>query len=336
MMRSNRTLCRALLCLGLATPVGAAQEQVVAVVNGVPVSIEELDARIAVSLARIEADSFAMRAQELKRLIEERVLGAEAKRRGVALEELVSEASRGVSEDAVSQFVALNRERIPAGWGQDEPQLREQVRRYLREQESVATKRRLVETLAGKSNVVITLPPPRRRVDVSLPRDWPKRGPKDAPIVVIEVGSYVCPYCRRLQSGLSRLLKEPDVQLAFVDITPRSSKPEWATEVFIDCVGEQGKRWEAHDALYATTVTTAVTTDAMKALTSTLQLDDERVRVCMDASPDKREGRRIAESLGITSTPVVFINGRVFHGAQSAEELLQAVAIERGRLGSSK
>jgi len=86
------------------------------------------------------------------------------------------------------------------------------------------------------------------------------------------------------------------------------------------CAGEQGKYWEMHDRMFANQQTLAVPN--LKQTAAGLGLDATKFDQCLDSGKfaaaiagDLKQG----ETLGVQSTPTVYINGRPVVGAQPFE-----------------
>lgn len=104
------------------------------------------------------------------------------------------------------------------------------------------------EELLGTADKSVT----RVKVDIG---DAATKGPKNAPVTIVEFSDFQCPYCERAFPTINQVMKEYDgkVQLVFkhfplISIHPRAQKTAEASL----CAGDQGKFWEFHDALFKT------------------------------------------------------------------------------------
>lgn len=102
------------------------------------------------------------------------------------------------------------------------------------------------EELSGKADASVT----RVKVDIS---GAVSKGPKNAPITLVEFSDFQCPFCERAFPTVNQVMKEYDgkVQLVYmhfplISIHPRAQKTAEATL----CALDQGKFWEFHDALF--------------------------------------------------------------------------------------
>jgi hypothetical protein len=91
-------------------------EKVVARVAGKPVHMSELDEAIVGELASLEQQIYDLRRARLTRLVEERLLQAEAEKRGISVDELVDAEIDGkaeeVTEEAMTQLYEQHRARL--------------------------------------------------------------------------------------------------------------------------------------------------------------------------------------------------------------------------------
>ncbi len=85
------------------------------------------------------------------------------------------------------------------------------------------------------------------------------RGPRDAPVKLIEFGDTECPQCQRFHPTLKRIVEDYRGQVAWVyrhlpiaEIHPRAPKEHEATECAAELGGE-AKFWEYLDRLYEIT-----------------------------------------------------------------------------------
>jgi protein-disulfide isomerase len=101
-----------------------------------------------------------------------------------------------------------------------------------------------------------------------------------------------------------------------------------------NCAREQGKFWEYHDKLFGNQ--SALQVDALKRYAADVGLDTAKFNQCLDTS--KYEAR-VQDALGnggrlgISSTPTVFVNGRMISGAQPIEVFQSVIDDELTRTG---
>ena len=308
---------------------------VAATVGDQVVTREELETALTQQLAKLEEQKFQLMESKLDTLIEERLLTLEAKRRGITVEELVKAEVTSkvpdVTDAEVSGFMTQNKARLQG----DESELRPKVRDYLRSQKEQVGHRAYLARLQQRIKVERFLEEPApTRVAVSAEGAF-AQGPHDAPVTIIEFSDFQCPYCSRVVSTLTEIVRlyPKQVRLAYRDfpianLHPKAAKAHEAAR----CAGEQGKFWEYHDRLFESQAQTSVAD--FKRFAEQLQLDRKRFTACLDSDKyaaavqaDVQEGIR----LGITGTPTFFINGRLLVGALPLETFQRVIDRELRR-----
>jgi protein-disulfide isomerase len=294
---------------------------VVAEVDGEPIGRHELEHSLAAQLARLDEQRFALLSGRLDELIAERLLAREAQKRGVSVEELleaeVAARTPSVTDDDVTAFIVDNRSRLPQ---MPEAELRDRIRGYLQAQHAERVRDSYVATLRAHAKVTTHLPEPTPvRVDVNPATGW-SRGPEGAPVVIVEFSDFGCPYCKTVVPTLKQLTAQyPDkIRWVFRDfpianLHPAAPKAHQAAR----CAGAQGKFWEYHDVLFERSPRQSP--EELRQYAKDLLLDAAQFEQCLESNAqeaavdaDIQDGRR----LGVSGTPMFFINGRALVGAQ--------------------
>jgi protein-disulfide isomerase len=306
----------------------AAPGEAVAVVDGVPVSRQELESAVAAQIAKLDEQASGIRRDQLDELITTRLLTAEAKRRGTTVEALVADEITkkvaALTEPDIDAFIATNRDRLPA----DPAAIRGQIRRYLEEQRTTERRDAFVDELRRKANVEVLLkPPPVFRASIEVD-GAPIRGPKVAPVTIVEYSDFHCPYCRRVQPTLLQLLAKYPTQVRLVykhlpldNLHPQARKFAEASW----CAAEQGRFWQFHDAVYAAAnpVGTPLSDYAGKS-----GLDVAQLESCLASGKAARVVQAQADEgarHGVNGTPGFFINGRALSGAVPFETFVRLI-----------
>ena len=333
-------VCLLAVRVGEAAQANAAKGGNVAVISGVPVTEEELMKAAASDLEKLELQRLQANANlirnrheilesNLSRLIEGKVLAAEAAKQGVAVDALLEKELAGKVKEPtpqdVSAFYETNKTRI----GRDFQTVSGQILQYLKSENYNKAKNEYVETLRKDYGVSISLEPLRMKVAAA---GRPAKGPENAPVTLIEFSDFQCPYCANLSKTLQRVVADygNDVRLVYRQFPLTQIHPyaEGAAEASL-CAAEQGHFWEMHDLMFFDQ--RQLTEEGLKADAAKLQLDSTNFVQCLNShryagkiSEDLREGA----TLGVSGTPAVFINGRLLTGAQSYEELAKVIQEE--------
>jgi protein-disulfide isomerase len=319
------------LALMLITPsVRAETLEPLAEVNGEAITAKDLEDALGMKLAKLKEQIYSLQSQKLDALITQRLLAQEAAKRGMTVAELldaeVTDQVGLVTDAEVETF-------YQAG-------IREEIRASLKKQKLAAQRKLFLGSLRSNGQVQINLhPPPVIRVAVSID-GAPIRGMAEAPVTLVEFSDFHCPFCKRVQPTLEQVLERypQKVKLVFRDFPLDKLHPQarGAAEA-ARCAKEQGKFWEYHDLLF---------TNAPKASSEDLEtyaekagLEVKEFQSCLSdgghqaaVQKDVEEGAR----LGITGTPMFFINGRPLSGALPLERFVQVIEEELARSAAAQ
>jgi len=301
------------------------------------ITMDELERSLALQLAKLQEQRYQLMQSKLEELIEQHLLEQEAKRRGVTVDALVKEdvltKVQGVTDADVGQFMNENQARLRG----NPAELRPKVREYLTSERVTAQRRAYVAGLAQKASVQVLLKEPESvRIPVKVDGAFAK-GPKDAPVTIVEFSDFHCPFCRGAVTTLQDVMKQYPGKVKWVfrdfpilSIHPQAAKAAEAAR----CAGEQGKFWEYHDILFESQAQT--TTADFKRFADQLKLNSKSFAACLESGrhqaavqSDVDDGTR----LGITGTPTFFINGRALvgnHPVDSFKRIIEAELSQKG------
>ncbi len=329
---------------------GSSSGKSVAVINGVAISEEELNKAAAPDLEKLDLQKIQFEANysrnrhqvlenTLQRLVEEKLLNAEAARLGITSKELlakeVDQKIKDPTPEEVNQFYETNKERIRS----PKEQVSAQIQQYLKQQNYSKAKDELIARLKKENQVTVALEPLRANVSSS---GEPSRGAEQAPVTIIEFSDFQCPYCRNFSTTLARVLKDfgPDVRLVYrqlplIEIHPMAEK---AAEASL-CAQDQGKFWELHDLMFKDQANLKV--DDLKAKAASLGIDASSFNTCLDSgkyAEKIRQDIRDGAVVGASGTPAWFINGRFFSGALPYEQVAATIKeeLQKKEAGSAK
>jgi protein-disulfide isomerase len=310
-----------------------APTDVVAEVAGKPITRAELEQSLAPQLAQLDRQRRGLLEQGLDRLVEDRILAAEAAARGITVDALVKaeidDKAGEVTDADAKSFYDQNQARIGRPYDQIVPQ----IKQFLGQQKRQELRDQLVSSLRAKHNVRVLLEVDRAQVAEA---GAPARGPADAPVVIIEFSDFQCPFCSRVLPAIAQVEKVYGDQVRFVyrqfplSIHPNAQK---AAEASL-CANEQGKFWEMHDAMFADQGGLAV--DGLKQKAAAIGLAADQFNTCLDSgkyaarvAADEADGQKA----GVNGTPALFINGRFVSGAVPFDALAKIIDDELARKG---
>jgi protein-disulfide isomerase len=328
----------ALMAVALAMPQAARAQarDVLAVVNGAPITAAEVDAKLGASLAKLQEQIYTLQRAQLDTLIDEKLLAAEAAKRRVTLEALtqaeINARIEPVTTADASAFFEANKARLQGGTFST---LEEQIKTHLTSQRLTARRKEFVTTLRDTASVTTFLEAPEPfRSEVSV-AGAPVRGNPNAPVTIVEFSDFHCPFCRRAHPVIQQVLAKygDRVRLVYKDMPLDNLHPNArAAAEAGHCAAEQGKFWEFHDKLFASEPDSSPATLNRLAQESGINVAPfeacykaRRFKAQVDAS--SQEGTR----LGVTGTPTFFINGRTVTGALPLDSFVKVIDEELKR-----
>ena len=164
----------------------------------------------------------------------------------------------------------------------------------------------------------------------------PDKGDPSAPITIVEMSDFECPFCARVQPTLAKLrdVYKGNVRMVWKhlpleDLHPNAVSAATASEA----ANKQGKFWEYHDKLFANQ--RKFSPEQLRQYASEVGLNMSQFDADMaDPATKKRitDDAAEANALGVNGTPGFFINGRFLNGAQPFEAFSAAINAELKRL----
>ncbi|HEV8326294.1 MAG TPA: thioredoxin domain-containing protein [Nitrospiraceae bacterium] len=296
--------------------------QVVATVGTVSITLREVEQVVALPLYQADQQRSQLLHQALQRKIEETLLTAEASRKGVSVSQLLAEASQSESVARLANLPGPVKQLSP-----DTIQDRPSPGASQDLQELARIRQALLVSLRRKADIHIALPPPEPPILTVSVDDDPSIGPVDAPVTIVEFSDFQCPYCQKSVGMLKELrrLYGEKLRIVYRDYPgPNHPYAPQAAEA-AQCAGEQSRYWEYHDILFDRQ-TPGKGWD-FPALARELGLQPYTFATCLNTGRYREEVAKDLHdglTLGITSTPTFFINGRPLVGARPIAEF-QAV-----------
>jgi len=183
----------------------------------------------------------------------------------------------------------------------------------------------LINEILAENDVQFFLKPHRLDIDVT---SRPGRGPADAPVTIVEVADYQCPYCAKVQPALKELTQRyPDtVRFVFWDFPLSFHQYALAAASLAHCAGEQDQYWPAHDYLFEHQDSLADVTP--QSLAQALSLDAAALDQCANnpaVASQLEQDMQMAQSWGVSGTPSFVVNGILASGALTVDELASMV-----------
>ena len=159
-------------------------------------------------------------------------------------------------------------------------------------------------------------------------------GNPNARVTLVEFADYECPHCKRFQPVLRQILDEfkGDVRIYFKHYPlPQHTNARLAAEAAV-AAQKQGKFWQFQDKLWENQ--DSLSPAGMEKFAKELGLDVSKFRADLDDVKTKahvQKDRVDGGTLGLSSTPTLYINGREYTDAKDTESLREWVKEEIGK-----
>ena len=300
-------------------------DQVVAVVNGRNITLNDVDNTVFADLFALEQQIHALRKAALENLISRAILEGEATRKNISVAELRKQMTEGRIEIRPEQVDQAYFENATVFGAMSPDEAKERLRLDLESQARMRRYRDALSKLRESSRIALFLEEPRLPPFTAL--GAPTLGPENARVMIAEFVDFQCPFCRSSQPTIRELLKTygNEIRFIFKHLPLESHSEAFAAAQAAFCAGQQGSFWQYHDALFGSE---DLSPDALNKLASNLHLDLPKFSACLTSNEsrlavqkDLDEARRV----GINSTPTFVINGRLFRGALSVEQFKAAI-----------
>ena len=295
-----------------------AKSPILGVVEGQTISEDDLPPQVQGQLKPLREQEYRIRKQALDNLINQKLVEAEAKKKGISPDILLQqevESKVGEPTEAELRAVyAVQREQLNQQPFED---VKAQLQQTLKKAKLQKAVQEYVAGLREQAKISILLVAPQTLVSFDPAR---VRGNAKARVMIVEFADFQCPYCRQVQPTLKDILAKHEgvVALAFRDMPLEKIHPLALTAAeAARCAGEQGKFWEYYDLLYADPA--SLNKDGLIANAAKLSLDEKQFSGCLadekykgQIQQDSQDGMRV----GVSGTPSFFINGIFLSGAQ--------------------
>src|SRR5215213_3160635 len=321
--RRRSVIWSSFLILSAAVMVSAqAPETVLATVNKIEITQQQVDDSIASQIYPLQQQLYAIRKAALENLITTKLLESEAAARHISLEELrrqltVGEinVTRAHVEDAYKQNASFFAMMSP-------DEARERLRLDLENQARMKHYRAGLDALRKKWAITMNLSPP---VFVSELDDGvsPVKGPANAAVTIVEFSDFECPFCKQVQNALKQVVESfgKEVRLVFKHLPLEGHRNSLPAARAAYCAAEQDRFWQFHDALFAAGDLSPP--GLIERIAVDIGLGMARFKACVDSEQSRSaivKDIETARTLRIDSTPSFLVNGKMIKGALSFAE----------------
>ncbi len=264
----------------------------------------------------------------LDELIDNRLLEAEAKAKKVTVEKLMQDVATKttpVTDEEAKRYYDANQRRYG---GKSFEEAKPVVIGQLTMRNRSKAYDTYLETLRQKAGVQVLWERPRVTVSTD---DDPSKGPKNAPVTIIEFTEYQCPFCRKARPVVNQILATYGDKVHYVlrDFPLNFHKQAKDAANAAQCAGEQGKYWEFSDKLWDKQGNH--TQEVFAEIADDIGLDEDKFATCATSKKYYAEIQKDASAgaeAGVSGTPAYFINGVFVSGAQPFENFKQIIDAE--------
>jgi protein-disulfide isomerase len=311
-----------------SSPTDKQEQESLALVGGQPISDEDLLPFVQSQIFQLRLQEYEIRSKALDSLINQKLLEAEAKKKGMASEKLLEQqVDSKIADPSDAELQALYIVQ-KAQLGKSFDEIKPQLRQLLKQAKLQQARQDYYKTLREQAGVSILLKKPMVEVAYDPAR---VRGDPKASIIILEFSDFQCPYCQSVEPTLKSLLAKYDgrVGLSYRDFPLRDihSQAQIAAEAG-RCAGEQGKFWEFHDLLFAHQ--NKLNQEDLFEEAHSLNLNEKQFAACFSSGKYKaqiEEDLQLGLRSGLNGTPGFIINGTLLTGnlpQESFEKIIEA------------
>jgi protein-disulfide isomerase len=179
---------------------------------------------------------------------------------------------------------------------------------------------------------LLTIRPDKSMSDKSAAESIHIRGNPNAPVTLEEFGDFQCPPCSSAAVFIDQLVKEyhPNLKLVFRNLPLPVHKYAREAALAAEAAGLQGRYWEMHDVLYREQAVWSKADNARELFDSYagmlgLNLNQFKKDMASEKARQRIESdQERADSLGVRSTPTVFINNQELAPNEKTPDRLRA------------
>lgn len=302
---------------------------VLATVNGAPITKAEVMEQIKPQFKRIETEIYKMEKSGVEEMIDTKLLETAAKAQGKSVDDYMAsyfkDNMKDPSDEEIRKYYDFRKEQMG---GQKFEDVKGQIADFLKSNQENALKRKLISGLRAAAKIEVKLEAPR--VDVKI-GDSPTQGAKGGKVEVIEFTDYQCPFCGRARPTIAQMIETypKDVTYALKDFPLSFHKDAQKAHEAAHCAGDQDKYWDMNKKLFANQQ--AISMTDLQKYGKEIGLDMNKFDKCLSSNKYAETVRKnIAEgsAAGVTGTPAFFVNGIMISGARPFADFKELIDAE--------
>ncbi len=303
---------------------------VVAKINGENINEEQLIGDDKMDFFELKKKEYELKMERLNRLIVEKMIGGEAKKANMSLDDYINKKVVGdvkISDSDYKKFV--KEKNVPES--QLTPQLKERIMGYLQQMKKQELLQAYIAKVTKNNPVEVYFQKPKMMVNVE-PGNGPWFGGENAKVTIVEFSDFQCPYCAQGAERVHELKKKygNKIKLYFRQFPlPPTMHPQarQAAEASL-CVNEQGmdKFWKYHDLLFKNQ--DKLDDANLAKFAKEAGADQAKFEECYKAkkyAAQVQSDMAYGEKVGVRSTPTFFVNGQLINGALPVESFSEII-----------
>jgi len=175
------------------------------------------------------------------------------------------------------------------------------------------------------------------RFKVPVTAAQPAKGPADAPVTIVAVSDFQCPFCSRVEPTITQIMQDYKGKVRVVwrnNPLPFHQNALPAAELAMEAMDQGGsdKFWKAHDKLFANQQ--ALARENLDSYAQELGLDMTKYKAALENHTHKAKieaDQAMAAKFDARGTPAFSINGRFLSGAQPIDKFKEIIDDELKR-----
>lgn len=305
---------------------------VLAKIGDTEITEDELIGDAKSELFELKKREYDLKMERVNKLMEEKLIGAEAKKANMPLNEFIDKKVVGkikISDSEYNKFVKDRK--IPEDQLKQHPEYKERITQYLEGQKKQdAVQNYLSKVTKSKPVEVYFKKPEMERVKIET-GDAPLLGKKDAKVQIVAFSDFQCPYCSRGAETMHEVEKKygNKVSIVFKHYPlpfHQQAVPAAEMSMCVRKLGGDSKFWKFHDVAFKTQ--DKLDPDSLKKYAESAGVDGAKAKECFDKGEFKdyvAKDMEYGNKVGVRSTPTFFINGQMVAGALPFEQFKEQI-----------
>ncbi len=305
---------------------------IVAKIGDAQITEEELIGDARSDIYELKKREYDLKMDRLNKLMEEKLIGAEAKKANMPTEQFITEKVVGKLTVSDSEFKAFVKEKkIPEEQLKEHPEYKQRITSYLENQKRQEKVQAYLAKMTKKNPIEVYFKKPTmERVKVEI-GDAPILGKKGAKVEIVAFSDFQCPYCSRGAETMHQIAKKygSKVTVAFKHYPlPFHERAGPASEMSMCVKKVAGEKefWKFHDLAFK--AQDKLDNDNLVKFAKESGANEAKVKECYDKGEFKdfvAKDMEYGNKIGVRSTPTFFVNGQMVAGALPIEQFSEMI-----------